>query len=213
MFPPADTAKVVSLRLVDGSELIGRSVAVSDSSVTIVTPAGLRVVVPRRALSSWRVRAGAIAGGRFVRSDPNASRLFFAPAARTLPSGAGYFADYYLFFPMVGYGLLDRVTLSGGMSFLPGVSLDQQVFYVAPKIGLIQSPSFALAAGALDVNLKAGNTGFNGGIVYGVATMGGENTSASFGLGWPFAQGQTGSQPMAMFGGEVRASDRTKLLV
>ena len=25
MFPPADTAKVVSLRLVDGSELIGRS--------------------------------------------------------------------------------------------------------------------------------------------------------------------------------------------
>jgi len=47
-----DTAAVVTLRLTDGSELTGRVVAQDDTSLVVVTIAGLRVVA--RGARSWR---------------------------------------------------------------------------------------------------------------------------------------------------------------
>ena len=39
--------------------------------------------------------------GEYWFPNPNTTRLFFAPTARTLEKGDGYFADYYLFFPLL----------------------------------------------------------------------------------------------------------------
>jgi len=212
--PAADTV-VVELRLSDGSTLTGRVVATTDSSCTLVTAAGLTVVVPLRSLASWRPegRWGAY-GGRFGHADPNRSRLFLAPTARTMPRGEGYVGDYYLFFPVVGYGIADRVTLSGGMSIIPGLQIDQQLLYLAPKIGLVQTPKFSLAAGALYMRLHWSDLlDAWGGIAYGVATFGSEDAAVTVGLGWPFASGETARDPWIMAGGEQRVSNRVKLVV
>lgn len=211
--PPADSAKVVEVRLSDGTTLAGRVVATNDTSLTLVTPAGLRIVVPRRALGGWRVLRGAIVNGQFRRRDPNVSRIFFAPTARTLPKGDGYFGDYYLLFPTVGYGLTDRVTISAGMSIIPGLQLGDQLYFVAPKVSLVQTPTFNLAAGFLYAGAGLKSGGGSGGIAYGVTTLGGEDGAVTLGLGWPFIVGQGGSrEPWLMFGGETRTSNRTKLL-
>ena len=37
--------------------------------------------------------------GIYYATDPNYTRLFFAPTARALKKGSGYFADYELIFP------------------------------------------------------------------------------------------------------------------
>ncbi len=211
--PPADTSKIVVLRLSDGSELVGRVMAATDTSVVVTTPAGLQVNVPGRSVVGWRERAGRIEGGRVILRDPNVSRLFFAPTARTMARGDGYFGDYYLFFTTVAYGFTDRFTMSVGMSIIPGVSLPDQVLFVAPKVGLIQKPNFDLAAGVMYVGAGLASGGASGGIAYGVTTVGNEDNAFTVGLGWPFVVGESASRnPWLMLGGETRTSNRVKLL-
>lgn len=212
--PPADTAVVV-LELSDGSTVTGRVVATTDSSCTLVTAAGLTVAVPLRSLAGWRPGARRAAyDGRFGRPDPNRSRLFLAPTARTLPRGDGYVGDYYLFFPVVGYGILDRVMLSGGMSIIPGLNFSQQLLYLAPKVGLVQTPKFNLAAGALYMRLHWTDlVDAWGGVAYGVATFGSEDAAVTAGLGWPFASGGASRDPWVLLGAEQRVSKGIKLLI
>ncbi|MBI1723843.1 MAG: hypothetical protein HYR48_08045 [Gemmatimonadetes bacterium] len=207
--PPVDSAALVTLRLTDGTELTGRVVARDDTSLVVVTIAGLRVVTPRRVIAGWRAQRGRIAAGRFVEADPNTSRLFFAPTGRTLAAGSGYFADYFLFFPFVAVGLTNRVTLAGGMSILPGA--DNQLVYIAPKIGLVQSPRLNVAAGGIYATVP-GETGSIG-AVYGVGTFGSEDNAVTVVAGYPFADGETTDGPSAVLGGEARISGRSKFLV
>lgn len=211
--PPVDSVKVVEVRLSDGSTLAGRVLATDDTSLTLVTPAGLRIVVPRRTLAAVRVLRGVIVNGQFRRRDPNVSRLFFAPTARTLPKGDGYFGDYYLFIPTVGYGFTDRVTISAGMSIIPGMALGDQLYFIAPKVSLVQTPTLGVAAGFLYAGAGLASGGGSGGIGYGVGTLGGEDAAVTLGLGWPFIVGHGSSRnPWVMFGGEARTSNRIKLL-
>lgn len=207
--PPVDSAALVTLRLTDGTELTGRVVARDDTSLVVVTIAGLRVVTPRRVIAGWRAQRGRIAAGRFVEADPNTSRLFFAPTGRTLRGGSGYFADYFLFFPFVAAGLHDRVTLAGGVSIFPGA--ENQLVYIAPKVGLLQSPRLNVAAGGLYV-IVPGEEGYAG-AVYGVATFGSEDNALTVVAGYPFANGERTEEPGVMLGGEARISGRSKFLV
>jgi hypothetical protein len=210
--PPVDST-AVELRLTDGSVLAGRVVSATDSSVTLRTPAGATVVVPARTLARWRRLRAAVLGGKLRPRDPNVSRLFIAPTARTLPRGEAYFGDYYLFFPSVGFGVADRVTVSGGMSLIPGVSLGDQAYYVAPKIGLAQSRSFGLAVGVLYAGAALASHGASGGVAFAVTTLGSEDRALTLGLGWPFVVGTGGAKdPWGMFGAEWRLSDHLKLL-
>src|SRR5712675_1412718 len=48
--------------------------------------------------------------------DPNTSRLFFAPTGRTLPAGTAELGDVWLFFPSIGVGMTDRVSVAAGVS-------------------------------------------------------------------------------------------------
>jgi hypothetical protein len=212
VLPPDDTSRVITLRLTDGSELTGRVVARDDTSLTLVTIAGLRVNAPRRTIAGWRVERGRVSGGRLVRNDPNVSRLFFAPTGRTLARGSGYFADYYLFFPFVAAGLTDFVTVAAGASILPGISLKDQLVYVAPKIGLIQRENVALAVGALYVSVPGEGGDYAGG-GYAVATFGDEDQALTVLGGYPVANGQSTREPTFMLGAEQRVSSRAKLLM
>ena len=209
--PPVDSV-AVELRLADGSTLRGRVVAATDSSCTLLTRAGLEVTVPARALLRWRslARRG---GSAYAFNDPNRSRLFLAPTARTLPAGDGYVGDYYLFFPVVAYGAADWLTLSGGMSIFPGLPLGDQLFYLAPKVAVVRSETFNVAVGATYLRLGWSNfVDAWGGVGYGVTTLGGEDAAVTFGLGWPFASGGTTREPWMMAGGELRLTNGVKLV-
>jgi len=207
--PPVDSVTVVTLRLTDGSALTGRVVARDDTSLVVVTIAGLRVVTPRRAIVAWRAQRGRVVGGRFAEEDPNTSRLFFAPTGRTLAARSGYFADYFLFFPFVAVGLTDRVTLAGGMSILPGAS--NQLVYLAPKVGVVRSPRVNVAVGGLYMTVP-GETGYAG-AVYGAGTFGSEDLALTVVAGYPFANGERTREPGILVGGEARISSRAKVLV
>jgi hypothetical protein len=205
--PPVDTA-AVAVRLADGSEVVGRVRAANDSSITMLTAGGIVMQIPSRTVVGWTPVRGLAVGGTFRPADPNVSRLFFAPTGRTLAAGNGYFADYYLFFPILAFGVTDRVTVAGGASLIPGAT--EELIYFTGKVGVVRSPNVNIAIGGLYSRIT-GESGYAG-IGYGVGTFGGEDYAITVGAGYPFANGDHARDPVWMLGGEVRLGGGTKLL-
>jgi len=207
--PPVDSTRIVSVRLTDGSQLTGRITAEDDTSLTLLTLAAARVTVPRRAIASWRPQAGRMTAAGFRRADPNTSRLFFTPTARTLPRGHGYFGDYYLFFPVAAHGVTDHLMLSAGMSIIPGIS--SQLLYVAGKVRIAQMPQAAFAVGGFWATVPD-EPDASLGVGYAVTTIGSEDHAVTLLAGYPFTTADVTREPLFVVGGESRVSDQAKLL-
>lgn len=213
-----DSTRMYVLRTRDGSLFVGRLIRASVDSVYFVS-AGGPITVPRSTVVELRqLGRGAMRAGVYWPPNPGDTRLFFAPTGRMLEKGEGYFSDTYVFFLNFVGGVTSRVTFGGGFSIFPTTDLSQNIFYVTPKVGLVQSPSFNLAAGAL-----IGYAGFSGfddtgadvgsfGIVYGVGTAGSPDGSLTVGFGFGYGGGGFGQDPILMIGGEKRVSRRVSLL-
>ena len=114
------------------------------------------------------------------RLDPNGTRLFLSPTARTMPQGQGRFSDYMVFFPSVAYGFTDWLDASVGISILPGSST--QILTVNTKARAFSAENVDIAVGGLFLTPvgEGGGEGF-GGTVYGLATFGSARRSVSLG--------------------------------
>ena len=201
--PTPDSQQVV-LTLRDGSSLVGRVLEVTPTTVRFRSAIG-ESSIPRESVVSVR-NAGTMTArrGEYWPEDPSRTRLFFAPTGRMLRKGEGYFSDAYIFFPSFQGGLSDMFTLGGGMSIIPGISIDEQLFYLTPKVGVVASDKLNIAVGALVVGAGEFDDGPVG-LAYGVSTFGGEDASATVGAGFGFSRGST-SQALLMAGGSVRTS-------
>ena len=194
----------------DGSVIVG-SIAEEDSScVVVVTLSGLRTEIPRATIISIERVHGKLVGKRLYRQDPNYTRLFFAPTGRALRQGEGYVADYWIFFPFVGTGVGGGITLSGGLSLFPGAS--SQIFYLAPKLTLLENENVSIAAGLIHFGVTGVNNGGGAGILYTVGTFGDPYRSFTAGLGWGYAGSDVGNRPVVMVGGDTQVSRGMKLL-
>ncbi len=201
--------KVQRIILNDGSELVGFIEYDHGDSVSFNTFSGLSMTIPKNQISRIEKLAGEVIGGEYYRMDPNNTRLFFGPTARSLRSGHGYFSVYEIFFPMLAIGIADVVSLAGGISLFPGAPL--QILYLAPKITPIHTDNLDIAGGVLYINSTIENFG-GFGIVYGVGTYGNEKASFTGGLGWGFARGELTNKPILLLGGELRLSNSLKLI-
>jgi hypothetical protein len=211
--PPAE-GKVQRLTLRDGTQIIGKIVAVTDSSVQFESAIGTTTIL-RSMISRIREETpGVVHDGVYYFPSPNTTRLFFAPTGRTLAKGDGYFADHWLFFPSISWGVSNNFTFGGGISFLPGLSPTDQLWYVTPKFGLIQGPTLNVSIGALAGSVPRDfDTSLSTfGLLYGVATFGGPDASFTTGLTYGFAGGEVARRPALMLGGESRAAPRVSFV-
>jgi hypothetical protein len=208
----AATDTLVAVQLRDGSRLVGRVVAEDAASLTVATSDGLRVVVPRASIVSTTAVGG---DGRSVSVDPNYSRLMFAPTARPLARGDGYFSSYELLFPGVAYGVTDNLSLAGGVSVIPGIGLGEQLFYISPKVGFELSERASVAVGGLFTGF-GGDDGGEGDAAYigfAVGTFGGPKSSVTLGFGLGDTTDEfSDAVPIVMAGGTLPLSRRTALV-
>jgi hypothetical protein len=203
---PTPDSQVVVITLRDGSSLIGRVLEVTPTTVRFRASVG-ELSIPRDSIRSIRTNvAGSLHDGVYWPEDPSRTRLFFAPTGRMLHSGEVYFSDAYIFFPSFQGGISRNLTVGGGMSIVPGLGLDEQLYYLTPKVGVVSGPKVNVAVGALVAGVgNLSDTDGPFGIGYGVATFGGEDASVTAGAGFGFAAGDA-SAAVLMLGGSSRVS-------
>jgi hypothetical protein len=198
--------KVAILRLADGTQLVGTVVRVDSTTLDFRSSLG-QSTIPLASVREVREDVlEAVRGGQYSFPDPNATRMLFAPTGRMLKAGEGYFSDYWVFLPGVAVGLTDNITLGGGVSIVPGLAVDEQLYYLTPKVGVFRSERASFAVGALVFHVfRAGGTA---GILYGVGTWGKPDASFTVGLGYGFVEGKLADRPAVMLGGARRISPR-----
>jgi len=199
-------------RLKDGSLVIGRLAAQSADTVQLVTTAG-RLSVARANVRDMRlVHAGEMHDGEYWPRDSHDTRLFFGPTGRTLHEGEGYFSDYWLFFGNVAYGVTDRLMVGVGMSLFPSSSFfSDNIYYVMPKVALVQHERFNLSLGGL-VGFAGRGTSGTAGMMYLAATNGLPDASLTYGVGWAYGGDKVHGDPALLLGGTRRISRRVALM-
>jgi len=123
-----------------------------------------------------------------------------------LNSGEVYFSIYEIFFPSIGIGIGDFLTVTGGMSIITGSP--EQILFVAPKLRVVKFEGFQLSTGMI----YAGILDESFGIAYGVFTTGSSTASFTGGLGYGFVNGDFADNPFLMLGGDINLSKSSKLI-
>jgi len=198
----------------DGSTLIGRITEIAGDTIVFVTEYGAMSIPANHIDKIREVPEEFVRNGTYWFPDPNSTRLFFAPTGRMLRKGDWYFADYYLFFPSVNYGVSSRVSLGGGLSIFPSGSMKNQIYFFTPKVALKQSESVNISAGALvikmpdnfdeDVQLIS--------VLYTVGTYGSHDRSVTLGIGYGLVDRKAAERPLVVLGGERRLTRRIALV-
>ena len=203
----AEAGVVQQLTLIDGSRLYGRVESIEGAGLVFRTIAGVTMAVQLSDVRDLRVARGRVVNSEFHPQDSHDTRLFFAPTARSLPRGEGYVGVYEIVLPFVQVGVTDRFSIGGGTPLV--FSGDVRAFWFTPKLQLVARERVQVAAGILHVSIPFEDVP-DGGIAYGVATVGAPDRSASFGLGYAYSAGNR--TPIAMIGGETRTGRRLKLM-
>jgi hypothetical protein len=181
-------------------------------SLRFETNGGVLTIPVSSIIEIREVAATAMHGDQYWFPDPNRTRLFFAPTARMLEAGEGYYSNTYLFLQNFVAGASDRLTLGGGFSVLPSDDfLSNNVYYLTPKFGVYNTPGTNAAVGALIGFVPTGE-GHSFGILYGVATQGDADGSVTAGLGYGYTDGRMSNSPIFMLGGATRVSRRMALV-
>ena len=206
---PPNLNSQVSISLNDGTQLEGTITQETETHILVETLAGLEVKVPKTSIVSIEKHHASA----FSRPDPNYTRLMFSPTGRPLRRGDAYFFNHYVFFPGMAYGLTDHFTLSGGVSVLPGVGLNEQLLSVAPKLGFYTSDEVSLSAGVLYMRIEDDA----GGMAFVVGTKGSPDKSftCGIGLGYIAEEGEDvdfAEHPVLLLGGNIRLSESMSIV-
>ena len=195
------------LKLRDGSRVYGAIERQTDEQIEFRTIGGALITAQAADVLALKEVKGTLVAGEFLPDDPNQTRLFFGPTARSLPKGAVSFGTYEFVMPFVQVGVTDRFSIGGGTPLLFGFDESERPFWITPKFQVIDRGKLSAAVGSL--HLLA--SGHNSGIGYGVVTISQPAGSLSMGAGLAFDDGG-GKSPVVMVGGDTRVRRNLKLL-
>ena len=203
----AQDAGYSQVDLRDGGSLFGLVIEAGER-VRVVVAAGDTLDLPRSQVERIRAVRGEMVDGQFMRADPNETRLFFGPTARTLPAGDAYLGVFELLMPFLAVGVTDRITIAGGTPLIFGEGMPVAI-YLAPKVQLLRSELVTGSIGSMSLFAE----GESFGVVYGVITAESRDGQASFtgGGGLGYAD-EVSNEPVVMLGGDVRVSRSMKIL-
>ena len=146
----SDTSITHLLRLRDGSTLMGKLLSRDSVSVRFATNGGILTIPVANVAEIKTVVSTEMHGDEYWFPDPNRTRLFFAPTGRMLEKGEGYYSNTDLLLQNFVGAPSDNVTIGGGFSVVPSNDfLNNNLYYLTPKVGVFASPKTNAAVGAL----------------------------------------------------------------
>jgi hypothetical protein len=197
--------EIQRLTLTDGSTLYGSVESIADDFITFRTIAKTVLTISRANIRDLRVVPGHLVNGELRPRDPQQTRLFFGPTAKSLARGDAYAGLYYFHVPFVQVGVTDRFSIGGGSPILVSLLTGEFGVWITPKLQVVSGDRVQMAIGAISTVADGPDVG----LLYGVSTIGGPDRSASIGLGYGY-HGANGMVVMA--GAEARTSRRVKWL-
>lgn len=197
-------AETQQLTLADGSRLYGHVESIEQDSIVFRTLGGASLTVMRADIADVRLVQGRVVSGEFQPPDPHDTRLFFAPTARSLKRGEGYFGVYEIFLPFVQVGVTDRFSIGGGTPLI--FAGDFHPLWITPKLQVVARDSVQAAIGVIHI-AGVGND-HQAGIAYEVTTIGQPEQSVSVGVGYAYSGSHRA--PIVMVGGETRTGRHVK---
>lgn len=201
------------LVLRDGSRVFGTIERQDDREVVLTTQAGATMTARREEIASLKQVTGALLQGEFIPPDPNATRLFFAPSARSLKKGQAYLGVYEFLMPFVQVGVTDRFSVGGGTPLFLGVDEGNRPFWVTPKLQVVDAESGQVAVGLMHAfNWNGDGVDEGLGVAYVVGTSGGPAGSISIGGGMGYRTNGGGRGGVVMIGGERTVRRNLKLI-
>ena len=211
----ASTDSLTFLTLDDGTELEGYIISEDAGNLTILTLNDLQITIKKSDIRSMQTVGAEHVGDKREQLSPsqNYSRLLFATTGRPMEKGTGYVSVHYIFFPGVGYGITDNFSVFGGFSIIPGLSLGNQIMYIAPRYALQFNDRYSGSVGTIFFTVP-GEVG--AGLLYGVGTYGSDKSHLSAGLAFGYASG-TGEvtlskNPVIMIGGALSLTNKLSLI-
>lgn len=207
--PPPDVVQELVLR--DGTTAFGRVERIDGPRVVFKTVSGAVLELDAGQVVSLKPVEGRVVKGHYFPADPNPTRLFFGPTARSLPAGSGYVGVYEFVLPFVQVGITDWLSIGGGTPLFFGEDTAHP-FWFTPKVRVYNSKTTQAAVGLMQfLNVDGENIG----VGYGVVTGGSTDSAISVGIGYAWEHGGDdgdGTSAVAMIGGEHRVSRRVKLI-
>jgi hypothetical protein len=205
--PPGVTQELV---LKDGTRAYGRVERIDGSSVVFRTATGGTLEIDAAQIVSLKPVEGRVITGSFLAADPNPTRLFFGPTARSLPRGGGYVAVYEVVVSGVQVGITDRISFGAGTPLVFGGGSEHPV-WITPKIQVLNAGTTQGAIGIMHfLNVGGGNLG----VAYGVVTHGTRDSAVTLGAGYAYdhTSSRVDGAAVGMVGAEHRVSRRVKLV-
>jgi hypothetical protein len=208
-----EEGNIQKITLKDGSIIMGRITEIGESKITFETSAGVMEIAIDRIESIEEMSQSRMKDGKYWFPNPNKTRLYLSQTARMLPRGNGYILDIYAFFPSVAFGLTDFFSLGGGFSLIPGLNMDEQLFYFTPKLGFRVSDNLAFAGSMLIIRIPDPDDDDDDeaptiGTLSGVMTFGSDDLSGTLGLGFGYVDDEIADKPAVLVGWEWRFSRR-----
>jgi hypothetical protein len=200
----ADEGLTQRLTLTDGSQIYGRVESKEADAIVFRSVSGVAITVTPSDILDLRVVAGRIVSGEFLPVDSHNTRLLFAPTARSLRRGEGYVGFYEAVLPFVQVGVTDRFSMGGGTPLFFGGG-GSRPLWLTPKLQVLAHEKAQAAIGVIHFHFDD----VDGGIGYGVTTLGPAEKATTLGVGYAYSS-EDGGSPILMIGGEYRATRRIK---
>lgn len=205
-----DTINSYSIFLNDGSIINGKIKAFTNDIINVDTEKLGKVKVATNDVVQIYSSISSEEKSIILGDNPHYSRYFFAPSAIPLDKGEGYFQDIYLLFISANYAISNHTTIGAGFSILPGVDINEQVFFINAKIAYPVTEKFYLGGGGLYFSI--GDLGGNIGIGYAVGTYGSYDHNITLGVGYGFTDDELMDIPVFTVCAMTRVSKRISLM-
>ncbi len=204
------------IKTVDGAEYVGRITSESETTISLQTPAGINIDIPKTSVQSIKPFEGKVVGKKIYRPDPNKSRYLIAPSAFPIESGKGYCRDFCLVFPSINYGLSNQVSVQAGIIWFPGMPIADTPMFASAKVTLMQTKKVALAAGMQYFRIPLLDRGFGMGFLFGTATVGDRFNHGTVSLGWGYVEEKgnwdVANRPIVVLAGNKRMTENLALV-
>ena len=216
-----DSTQTYKVEMIDGTVFLGNILKSDSQMILMKTSLLTKIEIPKIKIKSvTRVEKSSMVNGIYWFPNPNATRYLFSPSAFNLKKGEGYYQNTYLLINSFNVGVTDNFSIGGGFELLSTFGTlasgnFQPIFFITPKVGFKVTENFHAGGGILYASIPDFDNGderLEGGLAYGIGTLGSIEHNFTGGIGWGFFDGDFSNQPFITFSGMTRVSKKAALI-